>query len=390
MHETIPPADRRVASSPLGGARTLRVLSIDGGGMRGYYAALYLGKLTQQFAKKRGVSDLDLGRGFDLIAGTSTGGLLACALAMGVPLHAIAELYQAHGPKIFRRRVPHTIWGLPRFLLGHRRRLMSGTNALEEALTDLFKETTLGDVWRDRQIALAIPAVNMSHHQAWVFKTPHTSNTFHRDDGYRLVDVCLATTAAPIFRSLAPVKTPECSDLDDYQVFADGGLWANTPVLVGMIDALDMASTDDRIEIYSLATSPPAAGEVFCVEACHRTIAGWRAGSEVIRVSLNSQQFAVNQMARLLSSHLSRPCAVIRFPHTEIPVDSVPHFDLDATNKEALRAMAQQATADVNATMSRTRDSSCETGRRLYALFHDIPPTDIPRIRIPEPHPLMS
>jgi len=87
----------------------LRVLSIDGGGMRGLYSAVYLSTLTRHYATNRIVEYLDVGKGFDLIVGTSTGAILACMLAKGIPLSRIAKLYQDWGRKIFPRRLPQGI-----------------------------------------------------------------------------------------------------------------------------------------------------------------------------------------------------------------------------------------------------------------------------------------
>lgn len=76
-----------------------RVLSLDGGGMRGIYTAEFLERLTCYFARSRNVEALDLGKGFDLITGTSTGAIVACALAIGKPLNDVVELYREHGPE---------------------------------------------------------------------------------------------------------------------------------------------------------------------------------------------------------------------------------------------------------------------------------------------------
>ena len=83
-----------------------RVLSLDGGGMRGTYTATYLDRVASTFARRRGVEALDIGAAFDLIVGTSTGGIIACALAKGVPLSEVVTLYQEHGPKIFTQPLP--------------------------------------------------------------------------------------------------------------------------------------------------------------------------------------------------------------------------------------------------------------------------------------------
>jgi len=75
----------------------LRVLSLDGGGMRGTYTATYLDRAASAFAKRRGIAALDIGAAFDLIVGTSTGGIIACALAAGLPLGEIEPLHQEGG-----------------------------------------------------------------------------------------------------------------------------------------------------------------------------------------------------------------------------------------------------------------------------------------------------
>lgn len=83
------------------GPAPFRVLSLDGGGMRGTYTATYLDRVTSAFALRRSVTDLDIGAAFDLIVGTSTGGIIACALAAGIPLQAVVSLYVDHGPLFF-------------------------------------------------------------------------------------------------------------------------------------------------------------------------------------------------------------------------------------------------------------------------------------------------
>ena len=80
-----------------------RVLCLDGGGMRGIYQATYLNTFMQRL-RASGTDATDPGRGFDLLVGTSTGGIVACALAAGVPLADVLSLYNLHGDKIFPRQ----------------------------------------------------------------------------------------------------------------------------------------------------------------------------------------------------------------------------------------------------------------------------------------------
>jgi predicted acylesterase/phospholipase RssA len=140
----------------------LRVLSLDGGGMRGTYTATYLDRVAASFAKRRGIAALDIGAAFDLIVGTSTGGIIACALAAGIPLAQIVKLYTEHGPAIFSRPLPSGYVSMAGDLRKRPEALAAGTENLRAALADKLKEKTLGEIYAKRGIALAIPAVELS------------------------------------------------------------------------------------------------------------------------------------------------------------------------------------------------------------------------------------
>src|SRR3546814_3249785 len=136
--------------------------------MRGTYTATYLARVAAAFAQRRGVSALDIGATFDLIVGTSTGGIIACALAAGVPLSEVVELYRTHGRAIFPRRLPDGPGiGLVTDLFSRPKTLAEGDKALRTALADRLGDITLGDVYRERGIALAITAVELSQHRSW-------------------------------------------------------------------------------------------------------------------------------------------------------------------------------------------------------------------------------
>lgn len=184
--------------------KTINVLSIDGGGMRGLYSAVYLSSLSNQYAVNRNIGEIDIGKGFDLITGTSTGGILACALAAKVPLNQVVEMYRQYGQRIFSQKLPETIFGIVYQFFSRPAFIEKGTRNLKEVLNSIFGEMTLGELYQERKIALAIPSIETSKSRGWVFKTPHngTHKAGNRDSGFRLVDVCLATSAAPIYRHL--------------------------------------------------------------------------------------------------------------------------------------------------------------------------------------------
>jgi len=351
--------------------RPFRVLSLDGGGMRGTYTATYLSCLAADFAKKRGVAGLDVGAAFDLIVGTSTGGIIACALAAGVPLSDVVRLYRQHGPAIFPMRLPE---GLGLGLWRERTRpqaLASGARALQAALQQQLGNITIGEVYARRKIALAIPAVEMSQHRSWVFKTPHLARLVGRDDHYRLVDVCLATTAAPVYRSLAAIDRPDGGG--GFNVFADGGLWANNPVLVGLIDALDMTGPGDAIEIFCLGTCPRPAGEQIAKMSVHRSLVGWKFGGHAAALAIDAQEFAFDFMARKFAEHANRACTIIRFPREQVPAALMPYLDLDDTRPEAADALINQARSDADMTNSKCGDPSHRDGQYVKRLFMETP-----------------
>ncbi len=348
----------------------IRVLSIHGGGMRGAYAAAFLNGLAEQAARRQGLVEADVGRTFDLIVGTSTGGILACALAAGVPLGEVLQLYLRHGREIFPVKLPGRVdFELVRQMFTRSKHLARGTEALRTALRRSFGDRTVRDVYGARGIALAIPAVDMSNHRGWVFKTSHLGG--HRDDGYTLVDVCLATSAAPIYRSMAWVA--DALQAGTHQVFVDGGLWANNPILVGLVDALRMSGSGDRIELFSLGTCSRPPGDHFEEADMHRGFSDWRFGGGPMGVSVDAQGYVYDNIADMLADHLDRDCHVIRFPQAGPPANAMGLLDLDDASDEAMDFLISQASADVSLTLSAC-DKRDSQGRLLSQLLKDMLP----------------
>jgi hypothetical protein len=356
-----------------------RVLSLDGGGMRGTYTATYLDRVGSTFAKRRGLETFDIGAAFDLIVGTSTGGIIACALAKGVPLSEVVRLYQEHGPQIFSRPLPTGLLSIALDISARSAALAKGTDVLRKALEDRLGTTTLGEMYATRGIALAIPAVEMSQHRAWVFKTPHLKDTTnHRDDNYALIDVCLATSAAPVFRSMAPVNHPE-NGASGFNIFVDGGLWANNPVLVGLVDALEMTAPGQEIQIFCLGTCPLPAGEQIAKSAVHRGLREWKFGGEAASLSIDAQQFAYDHVAKKLARHVDRKCTIIRFPSEKVPAALIPYLGLDETRPEAIAALVNQARTDADMTNSKCASANSDAEAALIcSLFDAVPPRTDP------------
>ncbi len=340
--------------------------------MRGIYTAEYLYYLAEGFAKRTGRSRLDIGKAFDLIVGTSTGAIVACALVAGVPLNEVVSLYKKNGKLIFPRRVPSGMSAdLPIDLMRRPAALRRGSKALQGALANSFGGETIGEVFVRRGIALAVTAVNLSNHRGWVFKTPHRiGKTNHRDDAYSLVDVCLASSAAPVYRSIAAIESPGGGH---FNTFIDGGLWANNPILVGLIEALEIAKLGQPVELYSLGTCPRPAGTSISPRDVHRGLREWKFGAEAAAIAIDAQEFTFDQMARLLAPHLKAQCQVVRFPRAAVPAAMMQYLDLDDTRNEAAEALIGLARTDADMTNSRCSDAADREGELVSDLFDSMP-----------------
>jgi uncharacterized protein len=339
--------------------------------MRGSYAASYLATLANGYAKRRGVTGLDVGAAFDLIVGTSTGAIIGCALAKGIQLSDVVDLYESYGKEIFRQKLPSDLRALLSYVFQRKRALVAGTAALRRALEQHFGQMTLAELYERRRIALAIPAVEMSQHHPWIFKTPHLPQQYYRDGAYRLADVCLATSAAPVYRSLASVDFPDGAN--GFHVFADGGLWANNPVLVAIIEALRMTEPGRPIQIFCLGTCSYPQGEQISKNAVHRGVFAWRLGGAAVPISLDAQASVYDSMAGFLAGHLDRPCSVVRFPRGQLPLSLAQYLALDDARDEAVAALIRHGRDDAHMASSRLNAASEDGDAMIDALFRDAP-----------------
>lgn len=348
-----------------------RALSVDGGGMRGIYTAAYLAELESSYATRRKLSGLDIGQSFQLIVGTSTGAIIGCGLATGLAPVDLMNLYRLHGRGIFPKKLSARALDILPQIISRPSVLERGEQVLQRQLEGLFKGMTLQQVWEKRHIALAIPAVNMSTYRSLVFKTPHDVNTDHRDDKRTLVEVCLASTAAPLFRSLAVL---EHGQTGTYDVFADGGLWANNPVLVTLVEALRLARDgDEEIEIFSVGSCGKPEGEVIPRDARHRSLLEWKFGGGAASVSIAAQEYAFDAIAHSLRAHLKKKIRMIRFPAEKIPGAILQYLDLDETRPVGLNALIRQARQDAH--LSNSEDyRRTEDGLAIAELFNSMPP----------------
>lgn len=201
-----------------------RLLSIDGGGIRGVFPAAFLSTIETA----TGVRIADY---FDLIVGTSTGGIIALGLGLGFSANDILDFYEHYGPRIFPKR-----------RLGPLRQFFASkynARPLREALMGRFGERRLGE----SQTRLVIPALALETGKVHIFKTAHDPR-FEIDYKVPAVDVAMATAAAPTyFREHLGAVGP---------ALIDGGLWANDPTGLAVVEAIGVLGWD-RADIHVLS-----------------------------------------------------------------------------------------------------------------------------------------
>lgn len=205
-----------------------RILTIDGGGIKGLYSAQVLLEIERERGK---IIDH-----FDLICGTSTGGLIALALAAGTPCSEIVHFYKTWGPKIF----PDHNWftrryrDIKQFLWGSR----YSNEELQKAISKLLNKDEPLDkgqplkkiMLSDSQAYLCIPTVDLTELKPVVIKTKHSVH--HSWPDRSLEEIGLVTSAAPTYFPIS--QLPDKSNA----LYADGGIFANNPAFVGILEAL--------------------------------------------------------------------------------------------------------------------------------------------------------
>jgi patatin-like phospholipase/acyl hydrolase len=209
--------------------RRFQVLALDGGGAKALFTAHVLARLEADLG-------LCIADSFDLIAGTSAGGVIALGLGAGMRPSEIVEHYATLTARIF----PHGGWAKWRYVLRPWTNAYSG-ELLRQALGEVLGSRLLGHSHK----RLVIPSWDVQRGEVHLFKTPHHAR-LRRDWKISMVDVAMATTAAPTFFPAAAV---------DGQRLIDGGVWANNPSVVAIGEAVSMLDVPLRsIRVLNVGT----------------------------------------------------------------------------------------------------------------------------------------
>jgi uncharacterized protein len=207
----------------------MRLLAIDGGGIRGLIPALVLTELERRSGKR--VFEL-----FDMIAGTSTGGILACALCApdALPASELVALYEEEGPHIFDRSLFQRI----RSADGLLDEKYDGA-ALDRALERFLEHKRLSESHPD----LIVPSYDTAEPGPYFFKTSKAREEPAEHD-FPLSVVARATSAAPTY--FEPVDAGA-------RALVDGGVFATNPAMCCLAEVLKTESPKDVV-LLSLGT----------------------------------------------------------------------------------------------------------------------------------------
>lgn len=203
-----------------------KILSIDGGGIKGVFPASFLATVEE-------TNEIRVADHFDLIVGTSTGGIIALALGLGFSAKDILCFYEENGEEIFKgnrflKLLRH--WGFHKY----------DSDSLKKSLEGIFGDVKLGE----SKNRLIIPSFNLDTGEVYVYKTAHHPR-LKNDFKESVVTVALATSAAPTYFPIH--KTSSGIPL------IDGGLWANNPIGMAAVEAVGVLEWPrDEIKILSI------------------------------------------------------------------------------------------------------------------------------------------
>ena len=263
-----------------------KILSLDGGGVRGIFSARVLDLIEQKL-------DIDIHNTFDLIVGTSTGSIVAASIAVKHELSELVRDYEEYAPQIFKKKpFPLNIFRSKGIC-----KSKYDSQILEDFLHDTFGKIKLGDI----ETPLIINATNVSTGKVHVFKSRYqqrqrNKSQYIRDGGIPLYKAVLASCSAPVY--FDPVK------IDD-GLICDGGLWANNPALVGYTDAINNFQHDHKtIKILSIGTGNIS--KFYSPAPRWGLLTGWQRAKIVDFAMLCQSQYAENCLNLIMPNNIYR------------------------------------------------------------------------------------
>lgn len=259
---------------------SFRILALDGGGIKGAFTASVLATLENALG-------MPIADQFDMVAGTSTGGILAVGLGMGLSTQQLLQFYRKRGTVIFPVTRLHQEW---KRKARHIFQPKYSQDVLRKELRNAFFPDNQEKVLGDSKCRLVVPAYDAVSGACHVFRTPHHP-LLASDGTTNAVEVALATAAAPTYFSAAKVQNMIANTS-----YFDGGVWANCPAMAAIVEAVCYLDVPlDRIDVLSIGTTE----EPFTVKKMAKSgVLGW--GKTLIELLMNAQVESSLQHAKRL------------------------------------------------------------------------------------------
>ncbi len=320
-----------------------RILSIDGGGIRGIIPAGILIALEEKLQQGAGNEDARIADYFDLIAGTSTGGILACVYLCPSPDQPARPRFDASDALGLYFERGDEIFDIP---LWHKIRSGAGlfderypAAGLEEALDDYLGELKLSALLKP----CLITAYDIRRRRAHFFRQHRAERDPNRN--FLVRDVARATSAAPTYFECARIK----SDANLVYPLVDGGVFANNPSLCAYAEArvhADKRAAD--MLILSLGTGSNEKSYAYA-EAVDWGLAEW--AKPVISIMMSGVAETVHYQLEQIFDAVGRPEQYLRV-QPEIPAGNSDLDNVDQENLNELRQLGAEAAVAFDAELS--------------------------------------
>jgi uncharacterized protein len=313
-------------------AKSIKVLAIDGGGIRGIIPAVILNELQKRLSQ-------DIWQAFDLIAGTSTGGIIALGIGTrckdGQPYAPgeLVDLYVQNGPSIFKKDfvTPEREIILPKY----------SPDSLEAVLAQFF-----GDTQFDAALTpLLISSYDLQGQLPFFFK----SHRIARDPNYNwnVTDIARATSAAPTF--FPPLHLVRGNE--DYALI-DGGVFVNNPAMAAYAEARSLYPGAEQITVIAVGTGDRQ-DQITYASAKEWGLLGW--AKQIVPVFMDSVSEAVDYELNALPG-----CTYYRL---QVPDLQEASSDMDDVTPENL-ANLQTVARDYVSLSSDVLDTICTELKR--------------------------
>lgn len=331
-------------------AESFKILSIDGGGIRGVFPAMLLANYEAEL-KAKGVEKWQVYHNFDLICGTSTGGIMAIALALGIPAKEIYDLYLDNANVIFGNKKGF----LKQFKYAAHKR-----NELERLIKEKYKAYHDGEDGENPRLKhcktnVAIPIYDLMEGRPSVLKSKY-HEAFVRDYHIPAYQAALATSAAPTYFDPYSASYTDLNGLEKpFQNKVDGGVFANNPTLNGIIEAQKAFNLElKEISVLSIGT-----GHQHFLDAGidkkknHRVKYGihyWMledGKKRLIDVFMQGQSQQVQNLISLMKNGIDRrEPDNFNYLRIDTQLDDTSNIEMDETDKEKIKKLAEKATIE--------------------------------------------